>query len=432
MLRSFWPFALICVVIGFSSIQAAEPTLPYKGTFPTVDSKKGLQVELIDDAIALGVRHATLNLNLCDVVRPGASEADPSVLTYRNASGSYTMNAAYLHGVEQQIRQLTEGGALVYVILLTYESDRPEVNRVMLHPGYESPAPNRLGAFNTRTDEGRQWLAATLECLAGRWSDPAGTNGCVVGYIVGNEVNSHWWWSNCGRATLEEFTDDYLTAVRTVHQAVRSKATWPRVYVSLDHHWGIRYPAGDPQQTFAGKQFVDLFARRAKETPGGDFDWNIAYHPYPENLFEPRFWNDTTALESPDTPRITFKNLHVLTDYLQRPELLYQGEPRHVILSEQGFHSQPTPEGEELQAAAFCYAYHKVDHLAGIDAFILHRHVDHPQEGGLNLGLRRRTPGAADPYPKKPMYHCFQAAGTPAWDEASKFALPMVGLESWE
>ena len=48
---------------------------------------------------------------------------------------------------------------------------------------------------------------------------------------------------------------------------------------------------------------------------------------------------------NPDTPRITFKNLEVLTEYLRRPELLYKGQPRRVILSEQGFHTPDGPDG---------------------------------------------------------------------------------------
>ncbi|QDU55948.1 DUF5722 domain-containing protein [Aeoliella mucimassa] len=420
------------LMMAGSLSQAEQPATPYEGTFPTADSKKGLQVELVDDALALGIRHATLNINLSQAMLPGAAADDPRVIGYQNATGTYTMNGDFVRGVEQQLRPLSDAGVLVYAILLTYESDDPDVNRVALHPSYDKSAPNHLGAFNTETQEGREWLAATIEFLAERWSRPSGECGRMVGYIVGNEVNSHWFWSNCGRVTMEEFAEDYLDAVRIVHTAVRSKATWPRVYLSLEHHWNIRYPGGDELQAFPARPFLEYFAKRAKETPGGDFDWHVAFHPYPENLFEPRFWNDKTATDTPDTPRVTFKNLHILTDYLKQPAMQHEGATRHVLLSEQGFHSTPDKEGETAQAAAYCYAYEKVNRLAGIDAFILHRHIDHPHEGGLNLGLRRRTPGAADPHPKKPMYDCFQAAGTPAWDETSKFALPIVGLESWD
>ena len=69
--------------------------------------------------------------------------------------------------------------------------------------------------------------------------------------------------------------------------------------------------------------------------------------------------------------------------------------------------------------------------MDGIDAFILHRHVDHPGEGGLLLGLRRMTPSAGEPRPRKRIYECFRVADTPQWQETFSFALPIVGLENW-
>jgi hypothetical protein len=115
--------------------------------------------------------------------------------------------------------------------------------------------------------------------------------------------------------------------------------------------------------------------------------------------------------------------------------MLYRGEPRHIILSEQGFHTVNKPEGELWQAAAYAYAYYKSAHLSGVDAFILHRHVDHGAEGGLNLGLWTRnlqSRSAAEPLAKKKIYEVFKAADTPNWRPAFEFALPVIGLRQWE
>lgn len=423
---------VILLVLPCRSATADQPALPYQGSFPQVDSKKGLQVELVDDAIALGVRHATLNVNLTSLAPPPGENSDSAVIHFRSGDHQYAISRGYLRSLDDKIQQLSGSGSLVYLILLTYASDDPARNQFALHPLYDPAAPNRLGAPNVATPAGRDWLSATIGFLAERWSRPSAEHGRVAGYIVGNEVNSHWFWNNRGRASLEQVVGEYAAAVRIVHSAVRRVAEWPRVYISLDHHWSIPYAAGDAEQCLPGRDFVDHFARTIRESPAGDFDWHLAYHPYPERLFEPRFWRDRTATLTPDTPRITFKNLEVLTSYLERDELLYEGQPRRVILSEQGFHSQPSEEGETLQAAAFCYAYAKIQRLEGIDAFILHRHVDNSNEGGLNLGLRRRTPGGSEPYPKKKIYECFRAAGTPAWPSTSAFALPIVGLDSWD
>ena len=229
---------------------------------------------------------------------------------------------------------------------------------------------------------------------------------------------------------MAEFADDYLRVMRLAHDAVRRQSSWARVYLSLEHHWNIRYGAGDERQSFAGRPFLEYFAREARA--GGDFDWHVAFHPYPENLFAPRFWNDQSATTNVlTTPRITFKNIELLPAYLRRPEMLHRGEPRRIILSEQGFHTPPGENGELIQAAAFCYAYKKVGSLNGIDAFILHRHVDNTQEGGLLLGLRSLTPNASEARPKKKSWEVFRAADTPEWEKAFEFALPIIGLKNW-
>lgn len=413
---------------GSASTDLANGTNP----FTIARSKKGLQVQMVDDALALGVQHAALNINLCDLVVPDSNGAEDRAdsFAYRYDGEEFFFRKHIVERHDQQIRQLSERGILVYLIVLTYRHSDMEVNRVMLHPGYDEAAPNRLGAFNTVTPEGRRWLAATMEFIASRWSNPKSDGGRVSGYVVGNEVNSHWFWSNMGRVSMPEFAQDYVRAVRIVHSSVRRFVDWTRVYVSLDHHWKIRYEGGDEKQTFAGRPFLEEFARLVKQ--GGDFDWHVAYHPYPENLGDPRFWNDRTATDQDDSPRITFRNLPVLMRFLAQESMQFQCSSRRVILSEQGFHTPEGPEGEGLQAAAYCYAYRVVRQLDGIDAFILHRHVDHAQEGGLRLGLWTHQPNSiATPDRKKKIYDCFRAADTPEEDAVFEFALPIVGLKSW-
>ena len=83
--------------------------------------------------------------------------------------------------------------------------------------------------------------------------------------------------------------------------------------------------------------------------------------------------------------------------------------------------------------AAYCFAWRKIANLDGIDAFILHRHVDNATEGGLNLGLWRRDPNStAQPSGKRPIYEVFRLADTPQWQKAFEFALPIIGIKSWE
>jgi hypothetical protein len=113
--------------------------------------------------------------------------------------------------------------------------------------------------------------------------------------------------------------------------------------------------------------------------------------------------------------------------------LLYEGKQRHIILSEQGFHSDETEEGEQLQAAAYAYAYWKVARLPAIESFILHAHVDNRDEFDLNLGIRRRdktSPSANEPGDPKPSYYVFKDIDGPRQEELIAWAKTIVG-EGW-
>jgi hypothetical protein len=408
----------LCVALLSLVPSFGQDTTP----FPNVASKKGLQVQMVDDALALGIKHAALNVSFAN-------------LLIVSTNGDFSINERALENLDRQVKPLSDANVVVSLILLYYKSGNAALDKLMLHPKYDPASPNNLTAFNLTNPKSAAAYSACIEALAKRYS-PAGSkhgrHGVVWNYIVGNEVNSHWFWYNMGRVGMEELADNYLDAVRATHAAVRRYSAHARVYLSLEHHWNIRYPGGNEKQSFAGRPFIDYFAKRAKE--GGDFDWNVAFHPYPEDLFNCRTWNDKSATHSLETPRITFKNIEQLVEYFRRPELLYNSQPRRIILSEQGFHSPDTEEGQILQAAAYAYAYQKIRNLDAIDSFILHRHVDHGQEGGLNLGLwTRHKPGRhpAEPAEKKKIYEVFKAADTTDWESAFNFALPVIGIKNW-
>ena len=176
---------------------------------------------------------------------------------------------------------------------------------------------------------------------------------------------------------------------------------------------------------------LEAFARRARAR--GDFDWHLAFHPYPSNLRDPRTWLDKVTFDD-DTPKVTFKNLEVLTKKLASPELRFEGKPRRLSLTEQGFNVTRRPEALEEQAAAYAYAWEKVTRLEGaIDAFLYHRQVDHAKEGGLCFGLWSNKEGTVlDPDQKRPIWSVLKAADTPEWKTTAAPYLKTCGLRSWD
>jgi len=371
---------------------------------------KGLQVQMLDDALTLGIHHAALNVNLAQLIRVPAQPGDETLTLGEKTIG---FRSEVMEGMP--IKTYTDKGIRVYLILLAYRSGNPEIDQLLLHPKMLSNAPNHLGAFNTATPEGVRVFDWAISCMAKRMADPLGKQGRVAGWIVGNEINAHHEWYNRGPATPDEVVGDYHRALRLAHGALMRSGAPGRIYVSLEHHWTMK-PGPDPNQSLPGKLFLTRLLELSRNH--GDFGWNLAHHPYPENLFEPRTWLDKLALPNPDSPKITFKNLDQLSLWMDRPEAQFQGMSRKLILSEQGFHSPAGPEGQKQQAAGYVFAFEKIQKTPKVDAFILHRHVDHSIEGGLNLGLWTNKPGQiCSPDQKKLIWQVFHDAGTSAQEK---------------
>ncbi|HZG58861.1 DUF5722 domain-containing protein [Paenibacillus sp.] len=403
----------------------AERTYP----FPEAKSKKGLQVQYTDDAEELGISHAALNVAYDQMLYLTDSQPD-NTIPYEFQGETYYFKKNVVEQLDRQIKSLSDNDNIVSLILIMYRNLDPSTpNHILIHP--DSEPGGTVYAVNTKTAEGVGYYGAVTSFLAERYTRADEAYGRAVNYIVGNEIGQNKIWNNMGPKLIHEYVEDYARTLRLTDTIVRSHYDKARVYVSLDHFWDENLPS-DSLWKYDNKNIVDMLTAHLKTH--GDIPWNMAFHPYPENLFNPKFWEDSTATFDFHTQRITFKNLSVLVDYLRQPDFLYNGEMRRIILSEQGFHSLDNSEqAQKIQAAAYAYAYYIVEFLDGIDSFILHRHVDHAFEGGLNLGLWTNLPGeTATPDRKKLAYHVFRDIDTEKSLEATQFALDVIGIDSWE
>ena len=389
--------------------------------FPKAKGIKGLQcIEDIDDALHLGVKQAALNVTLDQLVDWRTDSGQVS----RQVDGkTVCFHAGYVAHIDSQLKRLTDAGVVNSLIIYNRIPGTRD-GSPLVHPGTDlAKSPFRVGAFNLATAEGVRVYRAAIEFLADRYSNPKSGHGLAKRFIIGNEVQSHWHWYNLGEMPQRQVVNEYHRALRVAHLAAHSIHPGIQLYVSLDHHWSAQM-GNNPQLSMSGKYFLETLNAIAKAE--GDFDWHVAFHPYPENLFNPRTWEDASATASFDSKKITFKNIEMLPAFLRQPRFLHNGKARRVILSEQGFHSTDGKNGERDQAAAYAYSYYRVKQTEGIDAFILHRHVDHPGEGGLRLGLRSSRDGGV-----RPIYNVFRQADTAAWPEVFNFALPIIGVKSW-
>ena len=392
-------------------------------------SKKGMSCAVdLADCATLGIGQVNLNISLNALL--DWQSAEPA-MSFEFEGRKVGLRAGQVAALDASLLARKKAGLRVTGIFLNYVGAEKNSGSPLVHPlTAASDSAGVVAAFNTATADGLFYYRAIFHWLAERYTREDAAYGTLAGLIVGNEVQSHWSWYHLGAVEPGILLREYATALRAADLATRSvHADFP-LYVSLDHHW-VLPAAEDVRRGFGGLEVLEEINTRAHRE--GDFPWHIAFHPYPENLGDPRFWQDKTAPLRFDADRITFHNLEVLPAYLSQPRFLYAGQPRRIALTEQGFHCPPGADGETQQAAAYALAWKKVQALPGIECFFYHRHVDHPDEGGLHCGLREHdgSPNKSGMGRTRKIWDVMRQAGTPEEDAAFAFALPVVGRKDW-
>ena len=268
--------------------------------------------------------------------------------------------------------------------------------------------------------------AATMNFLCERYSTEE--HGRIHHWIVHNEIQAGYYWTNAGERTIQTYMNLYERSMRLVQTIARQYDPNAKALISLDHGWTYR----GSDRAYAGKDLLEQLLKYSRQE--GDFDWGIAFHPYPQDINNPRTWLDDQATYSYSTPYITPKNLEVLDAWASLPSVCYNGtEPREIQFSEQGINS---PDYEPLsltnQAAGLAWSLAKLQHLDNVITYAYHLWADAHEEGGLRLGLRKYGDDPEDPHGKKPSWDVFRAFGQPDWEEVSTPYLDVIGIGSWD
>lgn len=400
-----------------------EAIAKYMPSFGDTKSKKGLLVDPeklrtteLDD---LGVRHAAYNIPLSRILGPTSNDYYPTV-HYTYNGKSYAFNGQIIAEYDYIFTQLTNRGIITTAIVLNDISSRPE----LIHPKARSGGHAPYYAFNATDESGTETIAAIASFLANRYSGTG--HGKVMNWVIGNEINARSEWNHIEHMDTASYVDEYARAFRVFYNAFLSVNGNARVYISLDQQWGKSLYS---KNGYASKDILDEFNRNLKAE--GNIDWGLAQHPYNYPLTSAKAWSSSGraasyVLETENTPVITIKNLHVLTDYLQKPEMRTDdGEVRHLILSEMGYTSS---QGQELQSASFVYAYKVIEANQYVDSMLFSRETDAPEEVAQGLALGICTQGGG----RKSIYEAFKYVDTPESAQYTDFALRVIGVSSWD
>ena len=414
---------------GVSYVTEVDDSVPrLLDPFPKLPIKAIDSGALEEDWEEMGFRQTGFGPNQAGLM---VSKDGEDVIPYVYNGKTYYFNKSTVEACDNRLAPLAARGVTAVMryinssFFLGEKADQTIVD-IIQHPGYDYDFPSAyMGAFNLRTEEGFEYFAACTDFLLNRYTMPGHPYGWATAFEVGNEVTSQYIWGNAGEMTCAEYMKEYTEVMRICW--LLSQKYWNnfRIYTSFDQYFCGSHMPDKPKRFYGMRESLDEILKNCARD--GDFPWNVAFHPYPENLSYPDFWNDRSPNWSFETVRITFKNLEVMPAYLAQPEFLYKGEPRRIILPEQGFNSR-TEAPYTLDQAKYAYvlAYQKMKKLGTIDLFLHHNYVDNPYEFGLNLGIRYcavMPDGTLGPGERKPICDAIAAMDTPreeSWVAAAR------------
>lgn len=369
------------------------------------------------DLSDLGITASTVNFSLGSIMQRSSNPIE-----YIHQGKPYTFNGDAMKEFDKKISWMTANDIVVSAILLVDNNAEQ-----LIHPDYNTAGIYSMA--NMTTQESTDAYRAVVSFLAERYSRPNREHGWISHWIVFNEVDYGWIWTNMGEQPMPLYMDSYNKAMRLTWLEARRFNPTAEVFISLTHHW--QYSPADKLRAYPPRTLLDRMALYSKST--GDYGWSIAYHPYPQSLLKPRTWEDTMATANFDTRFITPKNIEVLDAYLRQPQFRHKGKVRTIVLSEQGYH---TPDYSEKsmrdKAAAIAYTWEKILPLDSVESFHYHRWVDHPKEGGLKVGLRT-LPAPGKPYGdrKEPAFTMFSKLETPEHKAMAEKFKEDVGVDDW-
>lgn len=379
----------------------------------------------IDDLDELDITSATVNIWFSKFMflKPA-----PNRIEHVYNGKSYYFNKKSIENFDSIFRITAEKGIVTAAILLVDKAEKcpdPEIGRLLQHPDMDPAGiysmPNMTNAASV------DCYAAALDFLASRYSRPDKKYGRINHWIMHNEVDAGWVWTNMGEKTALIFMDTYIKSMRMCYAIARKYNSHSEVFITLTHYWAwTSHP-----RFYPSKDLLEILLQYSNVE--GDFEWAVAHHPYPQSLREPKTWLDKQVDFTFETPLITFANLEVLNAWILLPEVLYKGKTKRTLwLSENGTNSRTYSEQDLFeQAAGFAYTWKKMKVLDGIDGFQWHNWFDNRNEGGLRIGLRRFPDDEEKPGGTKPVWDVYKAADTENETKVFDQFKTLIGIKHW-
>lgn len=323
----------------------------------------------IDEALEAGMLETSYNT----LINRWISDT-PTQYTIRRKNRTYYFKPVEVEQLDTLANKFRAQSSFHGIFLILLNPSLEDKSPDLIHPLTKTTPDTLYAAFNTSTQNSLEKISSWSQFLSARYGD------VLKGFIVGNEIQGHYWWNNLGNAPSKELLiGEYEKAVRAVFEGVEasSNTSHIKVFISMDRYW----TETDDRRIHSGRDLLDRFNDQVKEN--GAFPWHLAWHPYPLNDFP---WKDDfhdggsarASYYSYDTPFITMRNLFVLSSYLQQDRFKRNGKSPRVILSEQGVEHVGGNKTQESQAASYAYYFKVAEKTPLIDSMLWYSHYDHP------------------------------------------------------
>ena len=329
---------------------------------------------------------------------------------------TYTFNGQVIAEYDLVFSTLTAKGiSTTAIILNNYSGSYPQ----LIHPQARGGGSAPYYMFNGAEQSGVDYMAAIGSFLANRYSD--NTHGRISNWVIANEINARKEWNYMAHTDVATYVEEYAKAFRVFYTAIKSVSSSARVYISLDQQWDRNIKNNT---NYDARDILDEFNRNISAK--GNIDWGVAQHPYNVPLTEARIWKASKYVNhTASTSMLTMENIEVLINYLKQEAFLSPtGGTRSILISELGYTSHA---GEAYQAAAFAYAYYKMEAYSEIDGFLLNRETDAAEEVAQGLAFGLSDAGGRH----KQIYNVFKYIDTGEHAQYTDFAKDLIGISSW-
>ena len=260
----------------------------------------------------------------------------------------YYYNSEYANAIETMINNYSDKGISVTLVAVISDTGNSGLNDILIHKDADKNA--KYCAYNTSSRQGLMYLRAFCEFFARRYC----ANALVNRFVFGDEIGNSSYYS-MGKKTLNKFTEEYATGLRTVYNAIKSISPNTEVCTYIDGYWDRGLPF-DSYTEYDNRALIDSLNNYF--TQSGNIGWAIAMdpfeHKYDRSLFDS---SDNEFINSVDCDKISFKNIEVAEDYLKQDNMLYNNKSRGLLIIEK---SVSNTVDEQTETAYYVYNCYKV------------------------------------------------------------------------